>query len=113
MLDLVHLKKDCTDTSVYQQLFVEIQDRYCDYIPVCTDGSREGNYVPCGTVFPSNTVISIRLLDSASIFNAEILTIVKALEEKINSVAFKYIVFTDSLSCLQASQSMKLEYHLI
>ena len=34
VLDLVHLKKDRTDTSIYQQLFMEIQDRYRDYIPV-------------------------------------------------------------------------------
>ena len=54
-------------------------------------------------VFPSNSVISIRLPDSASIFTAEIRAIVKA----------KYIVFRDSLSCLQALQSIKLEHPLI
>ena len=32
--DMVHLKKDRTDPSIYQQLFVEIRDRYRDYIPV-------------------------------------------------------------------------------
>ena len=53
-------------------------------------------------VFPPNTVISMRLSDSASIFTAEI---IKALEEIKTSVASKYIGFTDSLSCLQ---SMKL-----
>ena len=34
VLDLMHLKKDRTDASVYQQLFMEIQDRYLDYIAV-------------------------------------------------------------------------------
>ena len=46
LLDLVHLKKDRTDASVYQQLFM---DRYRDYVPVYTDGSRNGNYVACDT----------------------------------------------------------------
>ena len=101
--NLVHLNKDRTDASVYQQLFMEIRDKYRDHIPVYTDGSWNGNSVACATVFPSNTVISIRLPDSASIFTAEIGAIVKA----------KYIVFTDSLSCLQALQSMKLEHPLI
>ena len=32
VLDLVHLKKDRTDASIYQQLFMEIRDRYRDYI---------------------------------------------------------------------------------
>ena len=36
VLDLVHLKKDRTDASIYQQLFMEIRDRYRDYIPVYT-----------------------------------------------------------------------------
>ena len=58
MLYLVHLKKDHTDASVYQQLFMEILDRYRDYIPVYTDGSWDGN-----TVAFSNTVISMRLPD--------------------------------------------------
>ena len=30
-------------SSIYQQLFMEIRDRYRDYIPVYTDGSRDGN----------------------------------------------------------------------
>ena len=34
VVDLVHLKKDCTDASVYQQLFMEIRDRYRDHISV-------------------------------------------------------------------------------
>ena len=54
------------------------------------DGLRGVNYVACATVFPSNTVISLRLPDSAFIFTAEIWAVIKVLEE--------YIVFIDSLS---------------
>ena len=68
MLDLVHLVKDRTDASIYQQRFLEIRDRYCDYIPVCTDGSRDGSYVACGTVFPSNTEFSIYICIQINIF---------------------------------------------
>ena len=57
--------------------------------------------------------MSMRLPDSASIFTAEIWAIIEALEEIKYSVASKYIVFTDSLSCLQALQSMKLKHPLI
>ena len=63
-------------------------------------------------VFPSNTIISMRLPDSASIFTVQIGAIIKALEESFYSVALKYIVFTDSLSCLLALQSIKLEHPL-
>ena len=89
---------------------MEIRDRYRDYIPVYTDGSRDGNAVACATVFPSNTVISMRLPDSASVFTAEVWAIIKALEQIKISTASKYIVFTDLLSCLQALHHMKLEH---
>ena len=47
MLDLVHLKKDRRDASLYQQLFIEIRDRYRDHIPGYTDGLLDGNSVAC------------------------------------------------------------------
>ena len=56
-------------------------DRYRDYVPVYTDGTRDGNYLACATVFPSNTVISMRLTDSAFIFTAEIWAMIKGMEE--------------------------------
>ena len=98
MLDLVHVMKDRTDASVYKQLFMAIRERYRDYIPVYTGTSRDGSSVAC--VFPSDTVIFMRLPDSASIVTAEIWAIVKILEEIKVTVASKYIIFKDSLSCL-------------
>ena len=64
----------------------------------------------CATVFLSNTVISTILPDSASVFTAEVWAIIKALEQIKDCIASKYIVFTDSLLCLQAIQHMKLEH---
>ena len=72
-----------------------------------------GNAVACATVFPSDTVISMRLPDSASVFTAEVWAIIKALEQIKDSIASKYIAFTDSRSCLQALHHMKLEHPLI
>ena len=103
VLDLVHLKKDRTDASIYQQRFLEIRDKYCDYIPVYT----HGNSVACATVFPSDTELSMRLPDSTSIFTAEIWAIITALEEIKNASESKFIIFTDSRSCLQALLYMK------
>ena len=60
---------------------MEIRDRYRDHIPVYTDGSRDGNYVACATVFPSDITFSMRLTDSASISTAQIWAIIKALEK--------------------------------
>ena len=66
--------------QLFIKLFMKIRDMYRDYIPVYTDGSRSGNYVVCATVFPSETLISVRLPDSAHIFTAEVWAIIKALE---------------------------------
>ena len=62
--------------------------------------------------FPSDTVLSMRLPDS-SVFTADVWAIIKAMEQIKDSIASKYIVFTDSLSCLQALHRMKLEHPLI
>ena len=46
----MHLKKDRSDASIYQKHFIEIREMYHDYIPVYTDGSRDGNYVTCASL---------------------------------------------------------------
>ena len=61
----------------------------------------------------SDTELSMRLPDSASIFTAEIWAIITALEEIKNASESKFIIFTDSLSCFQALLYMKLEHPLI
>ena len=113
LLDLVHLKNDRTDASIYQQLFLEIRDKYRDYIPVYTNGSRDGNAVACATVLPPDTELSMILPDSASIFTAAIWAIITALEEIKNASVSRFIIFTDLLSCLEAFLYMKLEHPVI
>ena len=96
VLELVHLKKDCTDAHVYQRLFMKKRDMYRDHIPIYADGLRDGN-VACATVFPSDTVISMKLPNSASVFTAEVRAVIKELEQIKDTMASKNIVFTDSL----------------
>ena len=55
------------DALIYQQLFLEKRDKYHDCI---TDGSRDGNYVACTTISLSDTLISMGLPNSASLFTA-------------------------------------------
>ena len=74
-----------------------------------TDGSRDGNYLACATISPSNTVISMKLSDSGSIFTFEMWAIIKAQEPIKDYDPSKYVIFTDSLSCLQALQYLELE----
>ena len=55
----------------------------------------------------------MKLPDLASIFTAVIWAIITALEEIKNASESKFIIFTDSLSCLQALLYMELEHPLI
>ena len=109
VLDCVCFQNDRTDTSV----FMEIQDKYHDYVPVHTDGSQDRNPVACATVLSSDTIISIILLYSASVFTAKIWEVIKTLEQIKDYFASKCIIFTCSLSCLQDLQYMKLEHPFI
>ena len=86
----MYLKKDGTDGSPYQQRFMKLRVKYYGYIPVYTDGSQDGNSVASGTDIPLDTLT----------FTAEVWTVIKALEQIRDSVASKYIICTDSLSCL-------------
>ena len=52
----------------------------------------------------------MHLVSNIQIFTPDIWAIIKALEEIKKYVASKYFIFADSLSCLQALQSMKLEH---
>ena len=87
LLDLMHLKKGRTAPSVYQQHFMALRDRY-------TDGSRVGNYVACATVFPPDTVTSMRLPTTAFIFTAEDWANIKALKQRFNCIQMYYFLQT-------------------
>ena len=53
------------------------------------------------------------LPDSASVFTAEVWAIMAALEEIKNASESGFVVFADSLSCLQALLYIKLEHPLV
>ena len=59
IFDLVHLKKDHTNALVYRQHFLDIKNKFCDFILVYTDGSRYDNAVASATVFPAEAQLII------------------------------------------------------
>ena len=71
-------------------------------------------------LFSSDTVILIRLPDSAFIFPVEVWVIIKALEQIKYSIPCKSIIYTDSLSYLklehrdgESKVSRFKNYHLV
>ena len=71
-----------------------------------------GNSVACATIFPSNSNFHEIARFHISI-KCQSLPIIKVWKQIKDSIASKYIIFIDSISCLQALQYMKLEHTLI
>jgi ribonuclease HI len=85
---------------------------YRDFCHIYTDGSKEGSQVAAAMVH-NRTSNQLRLPDNASIFSAEAKAILLALSfiDAYNSTQF--VIFSDSLSCLQAIHSAKWSSPLI
>ena len=101
VFDLCKNKKAETQSTAFEKEFSAIREHYKNYVEVYTDGSKDGNRVG----FAAHTPYGNRkkaLHGKSSIFTAEAHAILSALEWMKVSGSRKYIVFSDSKSCLQA-----------
>ncbi len=111
-LELTKFSKSNTNSLAFQQHFAELKSNYSDYISIYTDGSKDGTSVTSAAIINQQTV-SCRLPDGASVFSAEAKAIQLALQHIQNSNSGRYIIFSDSLSCLQAIKSCQSNNPLI
>lgn len=81
--------------------FNEIRDSFSTFKHIYTDGSKDGDSVAAAAVAGDNTY-TFRLPDKASIFSAELKAIWLALDHIQHDRHGLFVVFSDSLSCLQA-----------
>ena len=112
LFDINMCKKHTVDPSIFCSKFLEIKTQYSDFIPIYTDGSKDGDAVAAAAVTEHN-YLQLRLPDASSIFSAEMYAIIISLNEIKSSGWNKSIIYSDSLSCLQAIQNMKLDNPLI
>ena len=85
---------------------------FSHHVDIYTDGSKDGIRTAAAVVAP-NFVKTVRLPDSASIFTAKIHALDMALNIIRHTRSKDYVVFSDSLSSLQAVESCKVENALI
>ena len=97
-------KKETTD-SVFKQRFLEIKDSYENkgFTPIYTDGSKSDKYVSASVV-SSADIYKVNLPDHSTIFTAEAVALKLAIQHIQRQVIPKSVIFSDSLSCLQALQ---------
>jgi ribonuclease HI len=98
--ELTQQKKSETNPLLIQQQFAEIRSVTSEYSAIYTDGDR----VASAAVF-GQQVYSARIPSASSIFSAEANAILLALKFVASSKKSKFMICSDSLSCLLAIES--------
>ena len=106
--------KSDTHNSEFRQRFLEVNDYYENkgYVPVYTDGSKADNYVSSSVVFPVD-IFKVNLHEHTSIFTAEAVALKLAVQHIQRDAIRKTVIYSDSLSCLQALQNRNMENPII
>lgn len=100
--ELSKYQKEHTPQYIYKNLFHELNNKYTDHIKIYTDGSVMNEKSGCAVVFDSE-IYRYRLREYFSVFSCEATAILEALKiVKNSSIKQKYIIYTDSKSCLTA-----------
>ena len=81
-------------------------------MPVYTNGSKTDNYVSSSAVFPVD-IFKVNLPVHTSIFTAEAVALKLAVQHIQREAIHKSVIYSDSLSCLQALQNKTLENPII
>ena len=101
ILEMCRNKKNETNPCTFKNEYGALRDRYRDHIPIFMDGSKEGNKVGYA-VHTEYGDLTGALHGRASIFTAEARALTHALDWIKVSGHRKFIIFSDSKSCLQA-----------
>ena len=108
---LSEFDKSSTST-IFKSRFNELRQKYSDFCHMYTDGSKVDRKVASAYVCPW-WIRSYRLRDGCSIFTAEVEAIDSALRYvKVSSVE-RFMIFTDSMSVLQAIGSQESKNPLV
>ena len=111
-LHLTKHKKSDTDPSIFHSEFLEFKSQFPGYFCFYTDGSKDGDRVSSAAICKQYQK-SERLPNQASIYTAEINAILLALGIMEHSNRMDFLLFSDSLSTLQALQSRKTDHPLL
>ena len=99
-------------SSILKSRFADIKQKYSDFFHIYTDGSKFERKVASAYVCPYGTR-SYSLKDGCSIFTAEVEAIYKALKYvKVSSVE-RFVIFSESMSVLQAIESQESKNPLV
>ena len=105
-------KKATTDPIIFKNKFLEVKEKYYTHEEIYTDGSKDGSKVASAAVLDGE-LYQFRLPNNSSIFSAELKAIDLALNHIEQDAYWRYIIYTDSLSVMQALEGEKTDNPLI
>ncbi|XP_023230155.1 uncharacterized protein LOC111630298 [Centruroides sculpturatus] len=109
---LKQFPKESTPDYIYIQHFAEIQHQDKNLIPIYTDGSKSDEYVGSALVC-QDEILAEQIELNSSIFTAELHAIYLALKYVIRKGHRCCVIYTDSVSSLQALISCEPSSHSI
>ena len=109
---LSEFDKSSTSSAVFKSRFNEVKQKYLDFCHIYTDGSKVETKVASAYVCPCGTR-GYRLRNGCSIFTAEVEAINKALTYVKVSTRKSFVIFSDSMSVLQAIESQESKNPLV
>ena len=114
-LSLTKYKTVTTNPEIYKQVFLEVTSRHQNYVQIFTDGSKMDEKVAAAAVssLAPKSRFSCRLRDHCRIYTAELQAILLALKQAYISQERKFMIFSDSLSALQALGKLKTDHPLL
>ena len=102
--DIADYGKDSTNPQIYKSLYLLKRCKFWEHRCIFTDGSKKNEKVGYALVTPFFT-FARRIPDGSSIFSAEAMAVLKALQYIRFSKLERFIIFTDSLSLLQSIEN--------
>ena len=112
LYNLASDRKAITDPIVFKTKFLEVKEQYYTLEDIYTDGSKDGEKVAAAAILDGE-LYQFRLPNNTSIFSAELKAIGLALNHIEQDAYWRYIIFTDSLSAMQALEGEKTDNPLI
>ena len=105
-------KKATTDPMIFKNKFLEVKEQYYTHEEIYTDGSKDGEKVASAAILDGE-LYQFRLPNNSSIFSAELKAIDLALNHIEQDAYWRYIIYTDSLSVMQALEGEKTDNPLV
>ena len=111
-LSLAENKKDPSNAPTLVNKFHELKNKYQDHTPIYTDGSKDKNKVGAGIIIEAE-IYKVGIDGSATVYTAELTALKKAMCHISTKHSSHFIVFTDSLSALEAIQNRDFTHPIV